>query len=133
MQRAATLFALGCIAALLAASAASADRPTFNPVCDGTKIESPVTGTYTMSYGDYVGQIFIQVYDTPAGQEFAFQTDGDSDLVASVVAKGGTDYRTWTIGATHGQDLYAPLNPHSGYGYDLSYLCFNTVNAGGVG
>jgi hypothetical protein len=136
MQRAATLFALGCIAALLAATAASAGRPSFNPVCNGTKIESPVTGTYAMQYGPNLGTITITLYDTPAGQEFDFQTDTAFDFVTSVVAKGGTAYDTWSYDApgTNGATgLYAPLNPHSGFWYDVSYLCFTTRSGGGEG
>ncbi|HVM56823.1 MAG TPA: hypothetical protein VMT74_05125 [Gaiellaceae bacterium] len=136
MQRAATLFALGCTAALLAATAASADRPAFNPVCNGTKIDPVSSGTYDLQYGSNLGTITITVYDTPAGQEFDFQTDVATDLVTSVVAKGGTAYSTSTYAApgTNGDvGLHAPLNPHSGFWYDLSYLCFTTGSGGGEG
>ena len=134
MKRAATLFALGCIAALLAASAAGAGRPSFNPVCNGTKIDPVDSGTYAMQYGDAVGTIQISVYDTPAGQEFDFQTDTFNHYVTSVVAKGGTAFDTWSWddpGTNSATGLYAPLNPHSGYWYDVSYLCFTTKAAGG--
>ena len=136
MQRAATLFALGCIAALLAATAASAGRPAFNPVCNGTKIDPVHSGTYAMQYGPNLGTITISVYDTPAGQEFDFQTDLATDFVTSVVAKGGTAYDTWsydTPGTNGDSGLYAPLNPHSGFWYDVSYLCFTTRSGGGEG
>jgi hypothetical protein len=126
MQRAATLFALGCIAALLAASAAGAGRPPFNPVCDGTKIDPVNTGTYAVSFGSVAGSISITVYDTPAGQEFDFQTDDANNLVTSVVAKGGPAFESWTPDASSGTGLHASLNPNSGYWYDLSYLCFTT-------
>ena len=126
MKRAATLFALGCIAALLAASAAGAGRPSFNPVCNGTKIDPVNTGTYAVQFGSVAGSISITVYDTPAGQEFDFQTDDTNNLVTSVIAKGGPDYESWTPDASSGTGLHASLNPHSGYWYDLSYLCFTT-------
>ena len=134
--RAARLLVLCCIAALAAATAASAGRPPFNPVCNGTKIESPANGTYAMQYGPNLGTITIWLYDTPAGQQFGFQTDNAFDFVTSVVAKGGTAYDTWSWeppGTNGASDLYAPLNPHSGYWYDVSYLCFTTGSGGGEG
>ena len=123
--RAARLLVLCCIAALAAATAASAGRPPFNPVCDGTKIEPVASGTYVLP----IGSVDITVYDTPDGQAFDFKTDGG--IVTSVGAKGGTAYVTWPVGDSVATDLHAALNPHSGYRYDLSYLCFNT--GGGVG
>ena len=124
--RAARLLVLCCITALTAATAASAGRPPFNPVCDGTKIEPVVSGTYTLP----IGSVDITVRETDAGQVFDFTTDGG--IVTSVVAKGGTDYATWTVGdSVAATGLHAPLNPHSGYWYDLSYLCFTT--GGGEG
>src|SRR5271169_3537187 len=123
--RAARLLVLCCIAALAAATAASAGRPPFNPVCDGTKIEPVATGTYALP----IGSVDITVRDTSAGQVFDFQTDGG--IVASVIAKGGTAFATWTVNDSVGTGLHAPLNPHSGYWYDLSYLCFTT--GGGEG
>jgi hypothetical protein len=124
--RAARLLVLCCITALTAATAASAGRPPFNPVCNGTKIEPVATGTYALPNGS----VDITVYDTPAGQEFDFQTDGG--IITSVVAKGGPAYASWDVNDTSATGLHAPLNPNSGYWYDLSYLCFNT-GGGGVG
>lgn len=123
--RAARLLVLCCIAALTAATAASAGRPPFNPVCNGTKIEPVATGTYALP----IGSVDITVRDTPDGQVFDFQTDGG--IVTSVVAKGGTAFATWTVDDSVATGLHAPLNPHSGYWYDLSYLCFTT--GGGEG
>ena len=120
--RAARLLVLCCITALTAATAASAGRPPFNPVCNGTKIEPVATGTYAVA----VGNIDITVRETPAGQVFDFDTGEAGFNVASIVAKGGTAYQTWTLNASTGTDLHAPLNPHSGYWYDLSYLCIDT-------
>jgi hypothetical protein len=125
--RTARLLVLCCVAALVAAAAASAGRPPFNPVCTGTKIEPVVSGTYAVPFGSVIGSIAITVYDTPAGQEFNFQTDDANNLVTSVVAKGGTAFETWTPDASSGTGLHASLNPHSGYWYDLSYLCFDTA------
>jgi len=134
MQRAATLFALGCIAALLAATAASAGRPSFNPVCNGTKIDPVVSGTYAVPFDDAPGSITITVRETDAGQVFDFFTDDSTaHFVTSVGIKGGTAYDVEPVDATSGNGLHAAMNDHSGYWYDLSYLCFNTVNAGGVG
>ena len=123
--RAARLLVLCCITALAAATAASAGRPPFNPVCNGTKIEPVVSGTYTLP----IGSVDIVVRDTPDGQVFDFTTDGG--LVRSVVAKGGTAFATYDVEDSTATDLHAPLNPHSGYWYDLSYLCFTT--GGGEG
>ena len=123
--RAARLLVLCCITALAAATAASAGRPPFNPVCDGTKIDPVASGTYALPNGS----VDITVRDTPDGQVFDFQTDGG--IVTTVVAKGGTDYATYTVDDSVATGLHAPLNPHSGYWYDLSYLCFKT--GGGVG
>ena len=123
--RAARLLVLCCITALAAAGAASARAP-LNPVCNGTKIDPVATGTYALPNGS----VDITVYATPEGQAFDFQTDGG--IIASVVAKGGTDYATWDVNDTAATGLHAPLNPHSGYWYDLSYLCF-TTGGGGVG
>ena len=118
--RAARLLVLCCITALTAATAASAGRPPFNPVCNGTKVEPVASGTYALP----LGAVTITVRETPAGQVFDFQTDGFA--VTSIVAKGGTAYATWDVNASAGTDLHATLNPHSGYWYDLSYLCFTT-------
>ena len=126
--RAARLLVLCCITALTAATAASAGRPPFNPVCDGTKIDPVATGTYALP----AGNINITVRETPDGQVFDFDTGEAGFNVASIVAKGGTDYQTWSLDASSGADLHAPLNPHSGYWYDLSYLCINTAG-GGIG
>jgi hypothetical protein len=123
--RAARLLVLCCITALTAATAASAGRPPFNPVCNGTKIEPVVSGTYTLP----IGSVDITVRETPAGQVFDFTTDGG--IVTSVGAKGGTAYVTWPVGDSFATDLHAALNPHSGYWYDLSYLCFTTVGGEG--
>lgn len=120
--RAARLLVLCCITALTAATAASAGRPPFNPVCDGTKIEPVVSGSYALP----AGNIDITVRDTPDGQVFDFSTGEGGFTVSSIVAKGGTAYATWDVDATTGTDLHAPLNPHSGYWYDLSYLCIDT-------
>ena len=130
--RAARLLVLCCIAALVSAAAASARAPV-NPVCNGTKIDPAVSGVYTMPFGDATGSVTITVYDTPAGQEFNFDTGDPGLTVASVVAKGGTGYVTWNENASSGTGLYAPLNPNSGIWYDLSYLCFTTNSGGGVG
>jgi hypothetical protein len=124
--RAARLLVLCCITALTAATAASAGRPPFNPVCNGTKIDPVATGTYALPNGS----VDILVYDTPGGQAFDFKTDGG--IVASVVAKGGTDYATYPVGDSFATGLHAPLNPNTGDSYDLSYLCF-TMGGGGVG
>jgi hypothetical protein len=123
--RAARLLVLCCITALTAATAASAGRPPFNPVCNGTKIDPVATGTYALPNGS----VDITVSETSAGQVFDFQTDGG--IVTSVVAKGGTDFATWNVDDSVGTGLHAPLNPNSGYWYDLSYLCFTT--GGGEG
>ena len=77
-----------------------------------------------------MGPVDILVYDTPTGQAFDFKTDGG--IVASVVAKGGTDYATYPVGDSFATGLHAPLNLSSGYWYDLSYLCF-TPGGGGIG
>jgi hypothetical protein len=119
--RAARLLVLCCITALTAATAASAGRPPFNPVCDGTKIEPVATGTYALP----AGNIDITVRETPDGQVFDFDTGEAGFTVTSIVAKGGTAYATWDVNAPSGTDLHAPLNPHSGYWYDLSYLCID--------
>ncbi len=120
--RAARLLVLCCIAALTAATAASAGRPPFNPVCNGTKIEPVVSGTYATP----AGNINITVRETDAGQVFDFDTGEAGFSVTSIVAKGGTAYATWDVNAPSGTGLHAPLNPHSGYWYDLSYLCVDT-------
>jgi hypothetical protein len=125
--RAARLVLLCCFTGLFAATAASAGRPPFNPVCNGTKIEPVATGTFDMSYGAVAGSITITVRDTPDGQVFDFQTDDLNNLVTSVVAKGGTAFETWTPDSPSGTGLHASLNPNSGYWYDLSYLCFTTA------
>ena len=125
--RAARLLVLCCITALAAATAASAGRPPFNPVCDGTKIEPVATGTYALP----AGNIDITVRETDAGQVFDFDTGEAGFNVVSIVAKGGTAYQTWSLDASAGSDLHAPLNPNSGYWYDLSYLCVTT--GGGIG
>ncbi|HUJ92811.1 MAG TPA: hypothetical protein VLW05_08930 [Gaiellaceae bacterium] len=93
---------------------------------DGTKIDPVNTGTYALPFGSVAGSISITVYDTPAGQEFDFQTDDANNLVTSLVAKGGPAFESWTPDASSGTGLHASLNPHSGYWYDLSYLCFTT-------
>ena len=49
--RAARLLVLCCIAALAAATAASAGRAPVNPVCNGTKIDPVVDGTYALPNG----------------------------------------------------------------------------------
>ena len=98
--RAARLLVLCCITALAAATAASAGRPPFNPVCDGTKIEPVATGSYALPNGS----VDIKVYDTSDGQEFDFQTDGG--IIASVVAKGGTAYATWPVGDSAATGLH---------------------------
>ena len=126
MRRAATLFVLACTAAFVVATAATAGRPDFNPVCDGTKIEPVVDGTYAVPFGSAVGSITITVSETPQGQVFGFVTDSENDIVTSVVAKGGTAVETSYPNGSSGSGLHASLNPHSGYWYDLSYLCFNT-------
>ena len=87
--RAARLLVLCCITALAAATAASAGRPPFNPVCDGTKIEPVATGTYALPIGI---RRTSRVPRHADGQVFDFTTDGG--FVASVVAKGGTAYAT---------------------------------------
>jgi len=135
MQRAATLFALGCIAALLAATAASAGRPSFNPVCNGTKIDSPVSGTYDVSFGDATGTITLAFGETDAGQVFTFETDSDSHIVRSMLVKGGNvDPASYSPGTWAPVDAFhAPLNKHSGYWYDVSWICFDTQSSGGVG
>jgi hypothetical protein len=123
--RAARLLVLCCITALTAATAASAGRPPSNPVCNGTKIDPVASGTYALP----IGSVDIVVRDTPDGQVFDFTTDGG--IVRSVVAKGGTDYATYDVEDSTATGLHAPLNPNSGYWYDLSYLCFTT--GGGEG
>ena len=96
--RAARLLVLCCITALTAATAASAGRPPFNPVCDGTKIDPVATGTYALP----AGNINITVRETPDGQVFDFDTGEAGFNVASIVAKGGTDYQTWSLDASSG-------------------------------
>jgi hypothetical protein len=106
---------------------AAAVRAVLSPVSSPrTKIDPVATGTYALPNGS----VDIMVYDTPAGQEFNFTTDGG--IVASVAAKGGTDIASWPVGDSSATGLHAPPNPNSGDWYDLSYLCF-TMGGGGVG
>ena len=92
MRTRAVLAALAAVAlvSLAAASSAVAARPSFNPVCLGTKIEGGESGTYAMTYGDEAGTITITVAETPLGPEFSFNTDDPSHLVGQVDVKGGT-------------------------------------------
>ena len=89
--RAARLLVLCCIAALTAATAASAGRPPFNPVCNGTKIDPVATGTYAMPHGS----IDITVSETSAGQVFDFQTDGGDRHVHR--REGRDRVATWDV------------------------------------
>ncbi len=123
--RAARLLVLCCITALTAATAASAGRPTFNPVCDGTKIEPVVSGTYALP----IGNIDITVRETPTARCSTSAPTAVSWRPSSPRAGPPTRPRAATTRSA--TDLHAPLNPHSGYWYDLSYLCINT--GGGEG
>ena len=91
--RAARLLALCRITALAAATAASAGRPPFNPVCNGTKIDPVATGRTPCPTAPWTSPC-----ETSAGQVFDFQTDGG--IVTSVVAKGGTAFATWDVDDT---------------------------------
>jgi hypothetical protein len=130
--RAARLLVLCCITALAAATGASGRAP-LNPVCNGTKIDPVVDGTYAMPFGDVLGSVTIHVFDTPEGQEFSFYTNDLGLTVASIVAKGGTASSTMTENVSADSGLHAPVNPNSGYWYDLSYLCFTNNSGGGGG
>ena len=129
-----TVTALALLVAVFTQSAL-ADRPAFNPTCDGTKIQPVVSGTYSLPFGSEVGSVTITVSDTPAGQLFDFATDAPTHLVSSVVDKGGTAYLAWTFdpAVSSGTGLHASLNPLSGKWYDASHLCFTTVLGQGGG
>ena len=94
--RAARLLVLCCITALAAATAASAGRPPFNPVCNGTKIDPVVTGTYALPdrFRRHHGA------GDPRRAGVRLHTD-EAGIVASVVAKGGTAYATVRRGRVH--------------------------------
>lgn len=127
--------ALAVVVSLAGTQLASADRPAFNPACEGTKIEPVVSGTYAVPFGTGAGSITLVVTDTPAGEVFDFVTDSATHLVSSVVAKGGTDYMMWEFNpaVSSASGLHASLNPESGKWYGLSHLCFTTVAGGGGG
>ncbi len=120
--RAARLLVLCCMAALAAATVASAGRPPFNPVCNGTKIDPVVDGTYALP----TGAVTITVSQTDAGDVFDFDTGDTNVVVNSVGVKGGTAFLNWTEGTSSATGLHAALNPNSGKWYGLSYLCFDT-------
>ena len=121
--RAARLLVLCCITALTAATAASATgvvQPGLQRDEDRPGRDRDVRPSQRL--GGHHG-----VRERPTDQVFDFQTDGG--IIASVVAKGGTDYATWDVNDSAATGLHAPLNPHSGYWYDLSYLCFTPATA----
>jgi hypothetical protein len=120
--RAARLLVLCCIAALAAATAATADRAPVNPVCNGTKIDPVVDGTYALP----IGQVTIHVSQTDAGPVFDFDTGDTTVVVNSVGVKGGTTLLTLTEGTSSATGVHAAPNPNSGKWYGLSYLCFDT-------
>jgi hypothetical protein len=135
------LAVIGIVSAVISAPA-GAGRPTFNPVCLGTKIEGGQSGTYAIPYGDAVGVITITVQDTEAGPVFDFDTGNPQHVVGFVDVKGGTSLLSYSFvsdatpnGVTSATGLHADLNPSSGQWYGISYLCFGTgfLDGGGGG
>ncbi|MFN0153464.1 MAG: hypothetical protein ACKVUT_03715 [Gaiella sp.] len=97
MRRLVRYVALAAVVSLAGTQLASADRPAFNPACEGTKIEPVVSGTYAVPFGTGAGSITLVVTDTPAGEVFDFVTDSATHLASSVVAKGPPYLETTSI------------------------------------
>jgi hypothetical protein len=130
---AAALAAFALVAIALV-STATAGRPSFNPVCLGTKIEGGTSGVFEMTYGPEVGSITIVVEDTELGPVFSFDTGDPDHVVGQVDVKGGTSITSYVFpdeGVTNAGGLHAAVNPSSGLWYGISYLCFHTASLGG--
>ena len=92
---------------------------------DGQKIEDPATGSYTLYFDGYAGEIEITVNPD---NTFSFETDHNSHVVETVLVKGGPNALLWDFGGGVGEaaGLHAPSNTKNGKYYGLSHLCFLT-------
>jgi hypothetical protein len=126
------LAALPVLIGLVAVMAFAGVGQAKTPACNGLKIEPVVSGTYAATFGSSVGSITITTNGLDAGGAFDFVTDSGSHIVTTMSVKGGSgDPVTYTLNASSGTNLQAPINPNTGLSYGLSYLCIQTADNGG--